>query len=496
MPKKPGTFKGGYRFKGFEGQPSDRVVVQPLPPKVIIPLAQGFGSALEPSVKVGDVVQAGQILARNDDNVSTPALASINGRITSIEKRNYFKREVAMVTIEGDGSDTYRKLPGHSKNWESLSTAQLEELLYTSGVTSLDRSGIPTAFKSSVILPHEVEDIIIHGIGSEVYNLSLNVLFGGKHIYNFAEGIKILKKIMPKARVHVVLNENATEILEKCAKLTRNIEDVYLHPVEPKYPIGFDEVLIPAILGKKFPYGFAAAHMGTIVLNIQAICRAYEAVAEGKPLIERTIALCGTAFRDNHHVKVRVGTPLEHLLEGKLKDINHRVVLNSLLAGVWLNDLSLPVDRTYSQLIAIPQGDKGESLSCIRPGFRSDSYSNSFLAPLFGLAKTVTTNLNGEERPCIQCGFCNEVCPVRILPAFLSRVVQVGVNEKLMRYGIFSCIDCNLCSYVCPCKVPLAKHLKTGKAKLLEMGCDHSLCLSPKFDMKGLEEYKGVKVTR
>ena len=54
------SFSGGYRFKGFGCQPENKLLPIDVPPRVIIPLFQGFGIPLEPLVKVGDRVSAGR----------------------------------------------------------------------------------------------------------------------------------------------------------------------------------------------------------------------------------------------------------------------------------------------------------------------------------------------------------------------------------------------------------------------------------------------------
>ena len=250
------------------------------------------------------------------------------------------------------------------------------------------------------------------------------------------------------------------------------------------------------MLGKKFPYGYSAANIGIVVLNIQAVLQVQDAVVEGNPSIERTIALCGPSFKENVHVKVKVGTPLKYVLKDRLKEGSCRVILNSLLTGFDLNDFSLPVDRTFSQIIAIPEDTERKLFSFLRLGNKTDSYSRSFLSAIIKMKKTMNTNLRGDERPCIQCGYCMEVCPVGIMPAFIDRYIKVGINETLMNYGIFNCIDCNLCSYVCPSKISLGQNLKNAKTKLIDVGCDQSLCVLPKVNLKGLEEYKGVKKIR
>lgn len=495
------SFSGGFRFKRFAGQPREELIDVEPPPRVLIPLAQGFGNPLQPAVQVGDRVSAGEIIAHSEQTISSPVHSSIAGRISAIEKRNYFNREVIMVVVEAlgsevqDGAGGFQRLEGYSPEWEKLDPNRLEELIYKAGVSSLDREGIPTSFRSSVISPKDVEEIIIHGACSEAYNISLKVLLAGKNLYNFVEGMRILKKIAPQARVHLAINCREKALVESLRKLTSKLKRFRIYPVLPKYPQGYDEVLVPTILKKDFPYGYSAANIGVVVLNIQAILHLYQAVAEGKPLIERIIALCGPGFKENIHLKVRVGTPLEFILKDRLWD-SSRIFLNSLLTGFELKDHSLPIDRTFSQLIAIPEGRERRFLSFARPGLHADSYSRTFFSSFLKIKKIPDTNLHGEERPCIQCGYCAQVCPVGIIPQLLYRYIRMGINETLLKFGIFKCISCNLCSYVCPCKIPLAKSLNDAKRKLIEIGCDIAQCILPRFNLRGLEEYRGVKKLR
>ena len=256
-------------------------------------------------------------------------------------------------------------------------------------------------------------------------------------------------------------------------------------------------MLVPTILKQKFPYGYSAANVGAVILNLQAVLLSYEAVVEGKPLIERTIALCGPAFKETLHIKARIGTPLREALEGRVKEgLSARFVLNGLLTGFELKDLNLPIDKTYSQIIGLVENRERKFLSFLNPGLKSDSYSNTFMAKLSPrIQKTCDTNKHGEERPCISCNYCEEVCPVGIIPHLLVKYVQCNIlDETLMNLRIFNCIECRLCSYVCPSKIPLAKQIREGQEKLTIQGCDRNQCILPYFDnLKGIEEYRGPK---
>jgi len=468
----------------------------PLPKRVDIPLRQGFGMEVNPTVKKGDRVLAGQIIGQNEKGISTPVHASVSGVVEDIRRVNYFKRDVAMATIRTDGAQEIQLLENHTPDWEKLERAVLEKILYLSGVTSLDREGIPTRYYSSIIMPEDVESLIIHGVGSEPYNISLEVLLSGKRLLHFGEGLKILKKIMPNTKVYLALNTQKNKLIEETNKITSRYDWLEVYPLEPKYPQGYDEVLIPTILNKKFPFGYSAANIGVVVLNVQAVLAVYDAVVEGKPLLERIVGLCGPGFKENVHLRVRVGTVLSDVFSERIdKSRPLRVVLNSLLTGVNLNDWSLPVDRTFSQIIAIPETKERQFLAFLRTGLRYDSYSHAFFSSLVpGIKKKTDTNLHGDERPCISCSYCEEVCPVDIIPHLLSKYVRKElIDETLMNYEIFNCIQCGLCSYACPSKIPLAKIIKDGQDKLIMQGCDQSQCILPYFNLKGIEEYRGVK---
>ncbi len=492
------TFSGGYKFVNFQGQPSSRLEELSAPSFALIPLRQGFGSQGDCLVRPGDRVEAGQVIGSSEQAVSSPVHATIGGVVEEVKQVNYFKRDCVMVSIRGGGEQDIQKIPGARSDWQKLTGKEIEKILYLSGVTALDREGIPTSMRSSIILPEEAENLIIHGCGAEPYNISHNVLLREKNLLDFVEGIAILRKVMPKCRVYLVLNRQYKKnSLEEIYKLTAKYGWLEIYLLDSKYPQGYDEMLVSAILKKKFPYGYSAANIGTVILNFQAVLLAYNAVTGGLPFIERVIALCGPAFREPLHIKARIGTPLKDIVSGRIKPgVIPRFVLNGLLTGPELKDLSLPIDKTYSQIIAIAENKEREFLAFARLGFKSDSYSRAFLAKFIPRGeKSCGTNLHGEERPCINCGYCEDVCPVRILPHLLSKYIRAGIiDETLMNLRVFNCIECGLCSYLCPSKIPLARHIKEGQEKLTISGCDRNQCILPYFDnLKGVEGYRGAR---
>ena len=471
------NFQQGYEFKNFGGQPEEELIQIDIPARVTIPLRQGFGNEVAPLVKLGQSVAAGQIIGRDDEIVSSPIHSSINGKVVDITKIDHLGRETATVIIESDGTDGWQKIEGHSSAWEDLSARKIGKLIYLSGASSMGKTGIATSFNSSAIAPEEVEDVIIQGIGAEVHNVSLDVLLKGQGPTSFIAGVRILQKLMAKARFHIVLDKKQKRSIDDVSRLLPADNSIDFVTVPPKYPVHSDDTLVPLLLGRKIPHGSCAANVGVVVLDIQTVLHVYEAVVQGKPVIERTVALCGSGMAQRPHVKIRLGSSLEHIVKGRANaDANLRFVLNSCLTGEYVSDLSLPIDRTCSTIVGLIEENQTEFLAFARAGFKRDSYTRTCLSGLFKKSskvfqKTSGTNMHGELRPCIFCTFCAEVCPAGVIPHHLFHYVERDIiDESLLQYKIFDCTECNLCSYVCPSKIPVAQYIKTGKAKLLEEG--------------------------
>ena len=468
MKVKNRTFSGGYRFKNFAGQPEKELVEIGIPEKVVIPLLQG----VPPVVKSGESVKAGQIIGADDDSVSNPVHSTVNGVVKEIKAIEYPRGEIQAVIVKSDGTSDWEALEYRGADWTELPKEDLDQMLYLSGAASLDGGGIPTEHKSSTISPDDVDHIIVSGVDSEVYNPSLSVLLSGDNILSFVQGLRILHKVIRGARIHLALNVYERQLIKRILPLLEDYNWLDVFRLEPKYPQELDEVIIPTVLNQELPRGSSPAQIGVVVLSIQTILHIYEAVATGKPVIERIVTLGGTGFEQNQHVKLRVGAPLEYLFKGRVdanKDV--RFVLNSPLTGQRVSDLSLPVDRQLTSVIALPEERNREFLAFVRPGFRKDSYSRTFVSSLPIFKKNCDTNVHGEERPCISCTFCDEVCPARIIPHLIHKHVERdAVDEALINLRIFDCIECNLCDYICPSKISLASSIKEGKKRLIEEG--------------------------
>ncbi|MFH1593280.1 MAG: 4Fe-4S dicluster domain-containing protein [Candidatus Omnitrophota bacterium] len=479
MLNKARKFRGGYIFKKPACVLNSGIEKAAIPSKVTIPLKLRFGTTITPLVKIGDRVRAGEIIARDDETISTPAISSVNGEVSDILQINYYYGKVDAVVILSDGTEDHITLGEAGDNYSKLSFEKISELIYTSGAASLGKSGIPTIFKSSPARPKSINDLIITTFDTGPFSLDNRIIFkarGG----DFFKGIAILKRALPNAKVTIAIDRKNTvfskEIIDALrggAKPAEAPDWIFVQPLDKKYPQESEEMLARTILAKKIPLGGLGTDIGVLILDIHAVQRVYEAVALGKPYIERTVALAGSACKWQKCVNFRIGMPLRELIGNNIKDGKEfRAIFGNAMTGILQKDLSVPVGRSIGHVTVLEETKTRQPLAFLRLGARKDSYSRAFLSScLSSPGIEYDSNTHGELRPCIQCGYCDEVCPVGIIPHLLHKQIHHGICEGAQRLGIFECIDCGLCSYVCPCKIPLADDIASGKMKLIEEGC-------------------------
>jgi Na+-transporting NADH:ubiquinone oxidoreductase subunit A len=71
----------------------------------------------------------------------------------------------------------------------------------------------------------------------------------------------------------------------------------------------------------------------------------------------------------------------------------------------------------------------------------------------------INNDMHGEKRPCINCGYCAEICPVDIMPQYAYKSIYADEIEEALAYGLLDCVECGLCSFVCPSKIDLSDYL-------------------------------------
>jgi len=69
-----------------------------------------------------------------------------------------------------------------------------------------------------------------------------------------------------------------------------------------------------------------------------------------------------------------------------------------------------------------------------------------------------------EERDCIRCGRCVDVCPMQLYPLFYGFYGKKGDLGKAMEYKVEECVECGCCEYICASKIALLSFIRREKA--------------------------------
>ncbi|MBS3813608.1 4Fe-4S dicluster domain-containing protein [Candidatus Bipolaricaulota bacterium] len=458
----------GLNLRKLERSPTHTIIEEKPPGDyVLIPLKDGFGSSLTPRVKAGDRVEVGQVIARDDDLISTPIHSSVSGTVSDVSFIDYVHEEtlaelpdrITGVRVEVGSPSQAPEGAEEKVNWEKLTPSEIRGALYRNGVTAYGQTGIPSSHLSSFFGPSEVSNIIVNAVKSEPFT-SHRVDFE-RETAEFERGLEILARGYPEAAVHLAVDDEAQKNLGGQSSSQR----IGVHSISSEHPNGVSEILAQRILGTdELDSGGYMMDHGILAIDEVVPLYAYRAVVFDRPTSKTRVSVGGPDVADVVF-EVPVGFPIEEIVdEVRGHDPEVEVILGGPVTGRKMGSLEMPAGRTVSSLVFMKGPEKSEVLSWIKPGLRKESFSGAFLSTLFpSLTREVDSGLHGELRPCISCGYCSDVCPVDILPYQIYHTHTHEIVDEVNRLQPQRCVDCGLCSYVCPSKLPLSKVM--GEAK-------------------------------
>ncbi|MBU1262469.1 electron transport complex subunit RsxC [bacterium] len=413
--------KGGIHFTSRKELTRDKKIqALPLPEVITIPLSQHLGLPAKPVVKTGDKVKTGQVIGEPDGQISSFVHATISGRVKSIGPASSptGRRQMA-ITIESDGKDEWVELSPLSKTREAMI-----EAIFRAGVVGLGGAGFPSQIKLSP--PKQIDTLILNGAECEPY-LTSDYRTMVEEPEGVIGGLKIIAQIIQPKRVCIAIERDKNLAASTLAQYDGGIEIIIL-PV--CYPQGGEKQLIKAITGREVPSGGLPMDVGTLVHNVNTARAIYEAVTLGKPLIEKAVTVTGEVARPKN-LRARIGTHIRLLLDecGAKGD---KVIMGGPMMGLAQWDMEVPVVKTTTGLVVLKYKEEKESV-------------------------------------CIWCGRCIGVCPMGLLPVYLSGYLEKKMFSEAKADGLLDCIECGCCAYICPARRPIVHLIKLGKIGLKKL---------------------------
>ena len=385
-------------------------------------------------VTKGEKVRVGQKIGEAKAFVSVPIHASVSGTVSNIAKHPHpLGQDLPAIFIDSDGEDNWREGIGSIRDYSTSSPQELREIVREAGIVGMGGAAFPTHVKLTPPADKKIDLVLLNGAECEPYLTSDHRIMVERP-REVAEGLRLIMRILGVSRAMVGIERNKPDAIAALKREFSAEPCVEVVEMEVKYPQGSEKQLIKVLADREVPSGGLPFDVGVVVQNVGTALAIYEAIALGKPLVERVITLSGDSIAHPSNLLVRIGTPLKDLVEecGGIVGELGKVVVGGPMMGLAQYSLSIPVIKGTSGVLILSR-DQAEML---------------------------------EEGPCIRCGRCLAVCPMRLSPSLMADAVKAKDIASAEACHLLDCMECGSCAFVCPAKRHMVQWIKYGKNEI------------------------------
>ena len=396
-------------------------------------IQQNIGSAPRVTVKKGDMVRKGDVLAVADGFVSVPLHAPTSGTIgNSVEIPGANGTVVEALELIADGLDQWGMLLP-SLDWHNTSREELLKRIRDCGVVGMGGAAFPTHAKLSPPPERWIDTLIVNGAECEPY-LTADDRLMQEYSRQIITGSLIAAKILKVDCILIGVEKNKPEAIRLLKEAARSFRNIQVVPLDVRYPQGGEKQLIYALTGRKVFAGGLPMDVGCVVQNVATFWAIYNAVLEGKPLVERVVTVSGTPVVRSGNYRCLLGTPVRNLLEfaGGIHSPVGKMILGGPMMGFAQSSLDVTVSKNTSGVVLLGKDEVRQF----------------------------------ESGPCLSCGRCVESCPMRLLVSTLSKVCENERYDLAQENHVMTCLECGICTYVCPAGRPNVQHFRRAKFEI------------------------------
>lgn len=442
--------KKGYDIK-VTGAAEKIITTLEIPKKVAVMPNEFRGVKVKLNVKPGDAVKIGSVLFEDKTLSDIKFVSPVSGKVMEINRGE--RRALVEIVVENDLKDE-KVIIG---NWKK------DDLI------KMDANTVKKALLKSGMWPHIIQrpfskianpndtprDIFISGMDTAPLAADPNLIMEGMEDF-FQIGLDMLAKLTT-GKVHLSLDLKNRSYAKAFANAT-GVEKHYFSGPHPAGNVGVHIHHIDAI------------RRGEVIWTIKPFAAALigKFFSEGFFQAERVVAVAGSSLKQGKYFRTIIGTPVTMLVpENEVVDSEIRVISGNILSGRKITPSSYV--SYYDNLISfIPEGTRRRKLfGYFRPGFKTPSYSNTYLAKFLMMAKkdyVLDTKIHGGKRAFVATGDYENVLPMDILPVYLAKSILADDIEEMENLGILELDeeDVALCSYICLSKTNFGYLLRRG----------------------------------
>lgn len=425
--------KGGVHPAGNKALAADGQIRKAgIPPVCIVPMAQHLGKPSECTAAPGDTLQIGSVIGASSGFISAVIHSPVGGKVTeirSIQLPNGQKTDAVVIETDQSAAEFGDLSP--SDNWKTKSESELIESIASYGIVGLGGATFPANVKFTVPKGSRIEYFVINGVECEPY-LTADYRLMLEKTEQILAGIDIIRSILHPGHIIIGIENNKPAAIEKMRRAAAELDfPVEVVALKLKYPQGDEKQLLKAVTGREVPSGGLPTAIGAVVSNVGTVNAVYEALAGGKPLIERVVTVTGRGVKNPSNLLARVGTPVGALIEecGGFSGSPVKIISGGPMMGFAVCDLETPVTKGTSGILVLTEKETRQKASTA----------------------------------CIQCGRCVKACPMGLNPTRLFKWIDHLEYDTAVEEGLMDCKECGCCAWSCPARIPLVQGMKLGK---------------------------------
>ena len=414
------------------------------PKKVYIPLTDIDSKIANVSIKEGDRVLVGQIIAyKFNGKIKAPILSTVSGTVVGFEEKiDRFSKIVDHAVIENDllnetielkhfqekeAKLQKRNFPKNVTTYsENISTAQVRTALKDLGIDKVVIDGLYTDIKFDSNSKH----VVVNAIFTNEPFISTDYETIIQNAEAIADGICLMGIGAATSSLTVIVDKfMPAEALEELGKATVD-KGIDLVTINVKKMKSWDYQIIKKLVKKDL--NIDLLEDGVTYTSIHGALMVHNAIRKGMPVVSRQVAITGDGLEVNVVYDVRIGTLFSDLvndLEGYHDIENMSLHIGSFLTGIELESDDFAITQTIDSI-------------------------------------NVCEYRKVEEDVCIKCGDCNDICPAGILPQNIMDAELRSVNLRIVELNTEMCVECGLCSYVCPSKINVLEWVRRAKRRV------------------------------
>ena len=403
----------------------------PEPDTVIIPLAMHIGAPANPVVNPGDYVKVGQLIGEQAGFIGAPVHSSVSGTVVAVEPHTHPNKGpgVMSVVIKNDGKNVLDESVVPNKPLEELTADEIIEIVKEKGIVGMGGATFPTYVKLKPGKP--IDAVLING--SEPY-LTADHRIMLEYADDIVFGLRAMMKAVAAPEGVILIEDNKPDAVALMEEKVAPYENIRVVAAKTQYPEGAEKMLIKKVMGRQVPSGKLPADVGCVVSNTSTAKAISDAIQKGMPLVERAVSVTGDFIRNPGNYMVKLGTNVQELIDhcGGITGDDVVLKMGGPMMGAPLKDTNVPIIKGSNGVIAIAAD-------------------------------------HTEEKECIKCGRCVDVCPMELQPLEIYKYGQLGDAEKLLTLNVMDCFSCKCCEYICSSKIPLVSKINAAKGLVMPL---------------------------